>query len=68
MTAYSDFPPPKEYANYMHNSQMLEYLRSYADHFKLKQYVKFGHAVLSIERSTDYSMTGEWEVTYRKIE
>ena len=68
MTAYSDFPPPQDCANYMHNSQMLEYLRSYADHFKLKQYIKFDHEVLSIERSTDYSVTGEWEVTYRKIE
>lgn len=27
MTAYSDFPPPKEAANFMHHSQLLEYLR-----------------------------------------
>ena len=68
MTAYSDFPPSEECANYMHNSQMLEYLRSYADYFKLKKYIKFGYQVLSIERSIDYSVTGEWEVTYRNIE
>ncbi|PAV60883.1 hypothetical protein WR25_17136 [Diploscapter pachys] len=32
MTSYSDFPAPSEYANYMHNSQLLKYFRMYAEH------------------------------------
>ncbi|KAE9555400.1 hypothetical protein FO519_001412 [Halicephalobus sp. NKZ332] len=67
MTAYSDFPPPADFANYMHNRQMLEYLKAYAEHFKLKKHIKFNHQVLSIERSEDYCTTGEWEVTYIDI-
>jgi len=28
--SYSDFPVPKEFANFMHHSKVLEYLRLYA--------------------------------------
>ncbi|KAF8778565.1 Dimethylaniline monooxygenase like protein [Argiope bruennichi] len=28
MSAFTDFPPPKEFANFMHNSKMWEYLCS----------------------------------------
>lgn len=64
MTAYSDFPPKPEAANFMHNSEMLQYLRDYADHYNLKAYIKFNHKVLSIDRATDYTKTGRWNVTY----
>ena len=30
MMCYSDFPIPKEFANYMHNSKIIEYMRMYA--------------------------------------
>lgn len=29
MSAYSDFPPPAHFANFMHNRQMLHYLRMF---------------------------------------
>ncbi|VDN57535.1 unnamed protein product [Dracunculus medinensis] len=67
MTAYSDFPPPKEAANFMHHSQLLEYLRSYAKHFALLQYIKFNHQVISIERSEKYEENGQWTVTYTNL-
>ncbi|KAK0400447.1 hypothetical protein QR680_015248 [Steinernema hermaphroditum] len=68
MTAYSDFPPPKEAANYMHNSELLKYFRSYADHFDLLKYIRFGHEVLQIERTEKFVETGKWRVTYRDVE
>uniref|UniRef100_A0AC34RHW8 Flavin-containing monooxygenase n=2 Tax=Panagrolaimus sp. JU765 TaxID=591449 RepID=A0AC34RHW8_9BILA len=67
MTAYSDFPPPADFPNYMHNRQMLAYFRLYADHFDLKKHIRFEHEVLTIERALDFDSTGQWDVTYRNI-
>jgi hypothetical protein len=36
MTAFSDFPPPAEYANFMHNSKLYDYFKQYAEYFELK--------------------------------
>lgn len=38
---YSDFSMPADFPNYMHNSQLLQYLRLYAEHFDLLRYIKF---------------------------
>jgi dimethylaniline monooxygenase (N-oxide forming) len=68
MTAYSDFPPPDDYANFMHNRQMLKYLKLYAEKFCLTQYVRFRHIVENVERSADYKRTGRWTVTFLNAE
>lgn len=34
MTAYSDFPPPDDAPNFMHNSELLKYFRSYAKQYR----------------------------------
>ncbi len=39
--AFSDFPPPAEFPNNMHHSEMLQYLRLYAKAFKLLQHIHF---------------------------
>ncbi|CAJ0935891.1 unnamed protein product, partial [Mesorhabditis belari] len=65
MTAYSDFPPSPEAANFMHNSQLLQYFNNYADHFNLRKYIKFNHKVLNVERNEDYAKTGRWKITYK---
>ena len=41
MTAFSDYPIPDHYPNYMHNSKMMEYLRMYAKHFGLLKHIQF---------------------------
>ncbi|KAK3087154.1 hypothetical protein FSP39_002421 [Pinctada imbricata] len=41
MMCYSDFPIPKEYPNYMHNTYVLKYFNLYADHFGLRKYIQF---------------------------
>jgi dimethylaniline monooxygenase (N-oxide forming) len=64
MTAYSDFPPPPEFANFMHNRKMLEYFEMYAKHFKLHDYIRFNHRVENVERAPSYRQDGKWLVTY----
>lgn len=64
MTAFSDFPPPPEYANFMHNTKLLDYFRQYAAYYQLDRYIRFKHFVKNVERSSDYDTTGKWKVTY----
>ncbi|WKX88743.1 hypothetical protein Q1695_008400 [Nippostrongylus brasiliensis] len=64
MTAYSDFPPSAELANYMHNRKLLEYFQDYAQHFKLHQYIRFNHKVINVKKSVDHSDSGKWLVEY----
>ena len=63
ITCYSDFPMPADFPNYMHNSRLLEYLRMYADHFRLQQYIRFEMEVTSMEQQLDGG--GRWSVTIR---
>ncbi|CAF1110405.1 unnamed protein product [Didymodactylos carnosus] len=58
--AFSDFPPPKEYPNYMHNAKLLQYFRMYAEHFKLTPFIRFNRRVRLVEPTDDYSKTGQW--------
>ncbi|XP_042907876.1 flavin-containing monooxygenase 5 [Parasteatoda tepidariorum] len=67
VSAFSDFPPPKEYPNYMHNSKMIRYIEMYAKKFGLVQYIQFEHEVKSIEQTADYDDTGRWTVTAQKV-
>ncbi|VDM75389.1 unnamed protein product [Strongylus vulgaris] len=60
----SDFPPPKEAANFMHNTELLEYFRSYAKHFDLEKYIRFSHKVKSIKRNANFAETGQWDVEW----
>ena len=39
MMCYSDFPIPREYANYLHNSKVIQYMRLYAK--QLSRSLKF---------------------------
>ncbi|GMR45239.1 hypothetical protein PMAYCL1PPCAC_15434, partial [Pristionchus mayeri] len=63
LTAYSDFPPKAEDANFMHNRHMCQYLVDYANNFKLTEYIKLWHKVQNVERADDYAKTGRWNVT-----
>src|SRR5271163_451550 len=39
--AFSDYSPPPEYPNYMHNTKLLEYFRMYTTQFNLKEHIRF---------------------------
>ncbi|XP_076308580.1 uncharacterized protein LOC143223999 [Tachypleus tridentatus] len=68
MSAYSDFPPPKEFPNYMHNSYMIRYIEMYAEEFDLVRHIHFRHEILKVEENHDFDETGRWKVTIRNIE
>jgi len=55
---------PADFPNYMHHSKLLEYLRLYANHFRLGQYIRFETEVVSVEPQLDGG--GRWSVTTRK--
>ncbi|XP_069823703.1 dimethylaniline monooxygenase [N-oxide-forming] 2-like isoform X2 [Dendropsophus ebraccatus] len=63
MMCYSDFPTPEDFPTYLHNSKVLEYLRLYAAHFRLLQYIQFKTEVCLVSKTPDFSKTGQWEVT-----
>lgn len=60
--AFSDFPPPEEFPNFMHNRKLLEYFRMYADRFQLVQYVRFSRRVTRIEPDENYEQKGSWKI------
>lgn len=62
MMCFSDFPMPAEYPNYMHNSQLLQYYRLYAEHFDLLRHVHFKTTVRSVTQRADFSESGQWDV------
>jgi hypothetical protein len=48
MTAYTDFPIPDDYPDYLSHDQVLAYLRSYARHFGIYEHIQFHTAVEKI--------------------
>ncbi|XP_063747787.1 LOW QUALITY PROTEIN: flavin-containing monooxygenase 5-like [Eleginops maclovinus] len=59
--AFSDFPPPAELPNNMHHSEVLQYIRFYAQAFNLLQHICFKTAVVSVRQTPDFATTGRWE-------
>ncbi|XP_006767059.1 PREDICTED: dimethylaniline monooxygenase [N-oxide-forming] 1 [Myotis davidii] len=62
MSCYSDFPFPEDYPNYVPNSQFLEYLKMYANHFNLLKCIQFKTEVCRVTKRPDFTVTGQWEV------
>ncbi|KAL4634955.1 dimethylaniline monooxygenase N-oxide-forming 5-like [Arapaima gigas] len=62
MMCFSDFPMPAHFPNYLHNSQLLQYLHLYAAHFNLLKHIRCQTTVLSVKQSPDFACSGQWEV------
>ncbi|XP_069397405.1 flavin-containing monooxygenase 5-like isoform X2 [Delphinus delphis] len=62
MMCFSDYPVPDHYPNFMHNSQVLEYFRMYANEFDFLKYIRFKTTVCSVKKQPDFSTSGQWEV------
>ncbi|KAL1022478.1 hypothetical protein UPYG_G00028240 [Umbra pygmaea] len=62
MMSYSDFPPPADLPNNMHHTQLLIYLRLYANTFDLLKHIQFQTTVLSVRQRPDFPASGQWEV------
>ncbi|MER6173235.1 SDR family NAD(P)-dependent oxidoreductase [Streptosporangium sp. NPDC001681] len=52
-TEFSDFPMPAEWPDYPTRAQMLEYLRSYAEHFGVGESFRFATTLESARRAGD---------------
>ncbi|XP_026559192.1 dimethylaniline monooxygenase [N-oxide-forming] 5-like [Pseudonaja textilis] len=63
MMCFSDFPIPDDFPNYMHNSKIMDYFRMYAKHFDLLKYIHFKTKVCSVTKCSDFSTSGQWDVT-----
>ncbi|XP_035270364.1 flavin-containing monooxygenase 5-like isoform X1 [Anguilla anguilla] len=66
MLSYSDFPPPAEFPNNMHHSQLLQYLQLYVEHFNLLQHIQFQTTVSCVKQGPDFSRSGQWVVETEK--
>ncbi|XP_060888113.1 flavin-containing monooxygenase 5-like [Labrus mixtus] len=62
MMCFSDYPMPADYPNYMHNSQLLQYYRLYAEYFDLLRHVHFKTTVKSVSQRADSSKSGQWDI------
>ncbi|KAG8192479.1 hypothetical protein JTE90_018006 [Oedothorax gibbosus] len=67
MSAFSDFPPPAHFPNFMHNSMMMRYFRAYAEHFKVTPHVQLDTEVVQVTPSSDYERSGRWIVVTRQL-
>ncbi|KAI1720224.1 flavin-binding monooxygenase-like domain-containing protein [Ditylenchus destructor] len=64
MSAFSDFPPNESSSDFMHHSEVLEYLKKYAENFQLVSHIRFNTEVVQVRRSESYNHSGVWEVEY----
>lgn len=64
-TEYPDFPMPKEYPDYPHHSQILAYLRSYAERFRLIAHIQFSSEVIRIEPVVENDARTGWVITLK---
>ena len=63
MMCYSDFPFPKEWPNYLHNTYVKRYCDMYADKFGLGNYIRFSTRLTRLAEAGDYDTSGRWVVT-----
>ncbi len=52
-TQFPDFPMPDHAPDYLHHTEVLAYLRRYADHFGLTGRIRFGTTVEACERDAE---------------
>ncbi len=62
-TEFPDFPMPGDLPDYPHHSQILDYLRAYADRFNLLPRVRFGIEVTAIAPAAEGQTDTAWLVT-----
>lgn len=53
---FSDFPFPDDVPDYPHNKDMAKYIKDYAAHFKLQEYIQFLTKVKKLEKTGKHGM------------
>ena len=62
-TQYPDFPMPSAFPDYPHHTQILSYLRSYADHFGVIPRIRYGSSVVRVEPEREGARDTRWRVS-----
>jgi len=52
-TEYADYPMPADYPDFPSRAQMVDYLRDYARHFRLREHIEFATKVVAIRPRAD---------------
>lgn len=63
LSGFPDFPMPNHYPDYPNRTQLLAYIRDFAQHYALEQYISFNTSILKVEKHDKgwklYSHTGQ---------
>lgn len=60
VTEYPDFPMPEHYPDFPSSTQMYDYYKLYADHYKLRQHIRFNTKVVYVNPVEN----NLWEVSF----
>lgn len=63
--AASNFPPKKEYSNYMRHSDVFKYITEYYKHHGCEKYIQFNTEVINVRKAEDYDESGRFCVTVK---
>ena len=63
-TSFSDFPASDDLPLFPHHTGIKQYLKQYADHFKVTDCIKFNSEVISVE--IDDTQVRRWKVKWRR--
>lgn len=61
---FEDFPMPAHYPDYPSHTLVLDYFKSYAQHFNLTQYIRFNNTVIKVE----HTKQRQWKVIFENNE
>lgn len=65
MGAISDFPPKKEYPNYMRHFELLEMFQEFAKKYDIFRHIHYNREVIKVSKAEDYETSGKWIVKVR---
>ncbi|XP_042209897.1 flavin-containing monooxygenase FMO GS-OX5-like isoform X2 [Homarus americanus] len=65
---FPDFPFPSGEESFLHHSQVLQYLDSYAEHYNLHPHIKYGHFVEEVKPVKQDESYTAWDITVRDLE
>lgn len=66
ISGFSDFPMPDDWPSYVNHALVNRYLQLYAEHFNVKQHIRYQHQVVNVEPVAGDSQ--QWEVTTRSLQ
>ncbi|XP_032950063.1 flavin-containing monooxygenase 3 [Rhinolophus ferrumequinum] len=66
MMCFPDLPHPDDHPNFMHNTKIHEYLKTFAQKNDLLRYIRFESLVCTIKKCPSFLVTGQWEVVVEK--